>query len=266
MSIYYHAISMYFSVPRPNITKKLLYAEFINIYPDCSVSYRQFVRISSQITKKKTIKTGAAECRISDIPTVIADRIYFGIRHNNVYSIDEKPFIPKKFSVNSVIVPKNYNSQVYKAIHNLKNLSPIYLIMATTYKGITLYALSDLPFSTISFNGFLLKLSSVLPIHHERCFVLIDNASFHDIDENVKESLMEKNLSITHTAPSTCFFDPIEEVFSIINKQFLELYYKRIQETKKIVPLNKESFKELIILAIQNSNRNFISIFHHAVL
>lgn len=75
-------------------------------------------------------------------------------------------------------------------------------------------------------------------------FLLIDNASFHEIDEHIKENLKGRNITITRTPPIGCLFNPIEEFFSYF-------YYNLRENIKEILikadySLSQELFIELI--------------------
>lgn len=243
-----------------------MYEDFKKQNPNLQLSYEYFRLNMRKLTKKRTIKTGAADCRLDNIPSVLADRIFYKINYLNTYSVDEKPFNIRNLGINSAIVPKNFTGAIYKPVHNLKFIKPIYLIACITYKGIVFFALSNEPFTTISFNGFIEKLVGALPTHSQNSFLILDNAKFHQILPEIKDSMNQKNIFPSYTAPSTCFFDPIEEVFSIIQKRFTQLYHQKVIETGKYIPLNANSFKELVIEAVQSSNRDYTEIFRHAVL
>ncbi|OHS95448.1 hypothetical protein TRFO_38484 [Tritrichomonas foetus] len=186
-----------------------LYHDFHQEYPHVQISNEYFRKVMRKLTKRRTIQTGAADCRLSDIPSVLTDRIIHKICYRNCYSIDEKPFNIKKLHVNSAVVPNNYKGQIYNPIHKLKNLRPVYLIACNSFHSIVLLVLSNEPYNICSLNGLISALVDMFPSHSPNVFFLIDNAKFHQVDDENKELTSLKNISISYTAPSTCFFDPI---------------------------------------------------------
>lgn len=88
-------------------------------------------------------------------------------------------------------------------------------------------------------------------------FLLIDNASFHRVDESIKELMIEKRIAFTRARPMGYLFDPIEEFFANSYK----IQQKKIKNmvAKSEVLLEQETFIELI----HEFKANFPSIRHN---
>ena len=135
---------------------------------------------------------------------------------------------------------------------------PIYLIACVCVRGLVLFALSDEPFTTRAFNAFLLRVTEVLPRDGQRRFLLIDNATIHAIEDVVEEELAKRVIGVTHTPPSGCFFDPIEEFFAIVHQYFLRKY-EVAATTGNALVLNRARVRQLIISAVQEAGERDLS-------
>jgi hypothetical protein len=233
---------------------KVLWQEFIAKRGNRKISYEHFRRLSKMATKTKTIRTGAADCNCDDIPGIFVARAIFGITADNVLAIDEKPFVLRKLTPSKVMVLKEHTGKVYKPVFKSLNMKPFYLIACIRATGLVLFALSNDPYNTLSFNAFMTKLTELVYPDESR-FVLLDNASFHGLFEDTKLALGRQRLNITHTAPSTCFLDPIEEFFAIVQHRFIERLYKKIAQNGKLTPVSREGVKEMIVEAVHYGNR-----------
>jgi hypothetical protein len=112
-----------------------------------------------------------------------------------------------------------------------------------------MFALNNDPYVTMSFNAFTIKLAEVANPEQES-FALMDNASFHHLYEITKEALAAKKLNVTRTAPSTCFLDPIEEYFAIVQQLFQKKLYTKIVRNGKLVPVSRQQVKGMIIASV----------------
>lgn len=182
------------------------------------VSKVYFFEIFSNATRIQKIKTGGVYTRTNELIEVIVLRSFFGINMNNTIAIDEKPIIINNYKQNSVRVKKTnigkIPSSAVSSFKYLDNLSNLYLICAISCNCVVLYYLSYHPINTKIFNIFIHKVCSLIKTSEKRNFLLIDNASFHGINDFIKETMQEKKLSFTRTPPMGCFCNPIEEFFS----------------------------------------------------
>ena len=139
---------------------------------------------------------------------------------------------------------------VWKPLYRLLKGAPIYMVCAISVMGVLIYALSDKPFTITLFNSFLLRLIELIPSYGASRFMLIDNASFHAIDLHVRELMDEVMLGVTHTAPSTCALDPIEEFFGATQTRVARKYEAIASQMNQIVSLTRSQFKQLICEAV----------------
>jgi hypothetical protein len=98
---------------------------------------------------------------------------------------------------------------------------------------------------TPTFNAFMLNVIRAVPADGTERWFLMDNASFHALEDLVEKQMGEKHIGITHTAPSTCFLDPIEEFFSVVTSRFLNIYYQEVLKDGHLM-LTREKVKQLI--------------------
>jgi hypothetical protein len=108
----------------------------------------------------------------------------------------------------------------------------------------------DHPITTSLFNSFILRLLRVIPRDGARRYLLIDNASFHALDSEVQEEMETVRLGVTHTAPSTCAFDPIEEFFAQCSAYVVRKYGEMASRQGRIVAMTRGQFKDLICEAV----------------
>jgi hypothetical protein len=133
--------------------------------------------------------------------------------------------------------------------------------------GVIVYALSDKPFTIPLFNAFVLRLLRLIPKDGRRRFMLIDNASFHAIDYFVRQEMETVTLGVTHTAPSTCAFDPIEEFFAHAQQIATRKYEDRALTAGQIIGMTRVEFKELICESVDEAGaRDLSGIFARAGL
>ena len=183
---------------------------------NCSKSY--FYDKFAHLTKTQVIKTGGIYTKSKDIIDTIVQRSIYGVNMKNTFSIDEKPIIINNYRSKKVRVASTHSGKVpsnkiesFKAFDKLKN---IYLLCCITYNSVFSYYLSETPINTDIFNYFLFNLISNIQTKEYGQFLLIDNASFHGIDEVITEYMQVKKIGITRTPPLGCLFNPIEEFFS----------------------------------------------------
>jgi hypothetical protein len=210
--------------------------------------------------RDEDIRSGAADCEIEHIPSVITERVFYHIGAWNTIAIDEKPMNMKKFAPNSYrILKRSKHGPVYKPIFKMMKQSHFYLVGAITCHGLLLFAISDVPYNTDSFNQFLINVTRSIPPDGVQRWLLIDNALFHAIDPVVQEILCDMKIGVTHTAPSTCFFDPIEEFFGELHAVFLRRYEKYVLMTGRIVPLTREEIRQLIVQCVLDAGNHDMS-------
>ena len=255
--------------PRRAIPVLHLYAIFTE-ETNIKCSYQYFKKITDKITKVQSIKTGGFYTRLTDVANVITARAIMHVNASNTYCIDEKPFIPKKFSAKWLRVSKTFigkaTAKEVKCQNPLKDISPLYLICAINSKKVVLYSILDEPLNKATFNAFLWKLISYIPNKGKRQYILFDNASFHGIEDLVKEKLDVNGLAITRTPPLGCFMDPIEEFFGHVHQEFKFFLSRRVAEYDE--PISKTEFKMLIHTAVQcaNAECNFEVLYNRAGL
>ena len=162
------------------------------------VSECHFYRVFPKYSKAQVIKTGGVYTGSKELIDMIVDRSFYGVNMYNSFSIDEKPIIVNNYKSKKVRVALSHKGKIpsnqivsYKSLYKLKN---IYLICCISCNGIIQYHLSEVPINTQKFNAFIQKLCSILPKQNEGRFLLIDNASFHGIDESTIECMQKKNL------------------------------------------------------------------------
>jgi hypothetical protein len=172
-------------------------------------------------------------------------RAVYRITAYNTVSIDEKPFSPKKYAPTCVWQRRDQTGRIFKPLHKMLQQAPVYVIAAVDVRGLVRVALSDAPIKTETFNVFIHGVLEYIPCDGVERWILIDNASFHALDDATEEELGKKNVGVTHTAPSTCFLDPIEEFFGMVTASFLSLYHTEVMSSDRFV-VTREKVKELV--------------------
>lgn len=212
------------------------------------VSRSHFFNVFSNITLVQNIKTGGVYTRNQEFIDVIVQRSYYGVNIENTYAIDENSIIVNNFKQKSVITLKKHKRKIpSNQVHGFNYLDKIknaYLICCITCNCVVLYHISETPINTTKFNAFLRKLVSMINSPRGN-FLLIDNASFHGVDESIKELMMEISIP--------CIFDPTEEFFANFDK----ILHKKIKNmvVKSEVSLEQETFIELIHASIFNASK-----------
>lgn len=232
------------------------YSEFIN-ETGLDVSLTHFNNIFTNITRIQIIKTGGVYTRSAELIKTIVERAFFGVHMKNVIAIDEKPIIIKNYKQKTVRVSASFKGKMpsnkVKTFNFLEKLQYIYLICAITYDSVFLYHLSNEPINAIKFNAFLHHLCTKVKKGENGKFLLIDNASFHNIEECNKDIMKEKKIAITRTPPMGCIFDPIEEFFASFDfylKKNLKKYIKQAS-----TPLEQEAFTSIIHRSINDASK-----------
>lgn len=219
-----------------------------------NVSKTHFYNIFSNITRIQKIKTGGVYSRSEELVDTIVQRSFFGVNMLNTIAIDEKPIIIKNYKTTSVRTNINHKGKIpsnkVQAFKHLDRLSNLYIICAITYKGVLLYHISETPINTLKFNCFLKRLTTKIN-NENNCFLLVDNASFHSIDEEIKRVLGIHNLSITRTPPMGCLFNPIEEFFACFDNKLRHKINTFLKKTTE--PLSQDIFLEMIHESIEKT-------------
>lgn len=170
------------------------------------VSRSYFFEIFSQYTKVQVVKTGGVYTKNNDIVETIVKRSFYGVNMKNTYSIDEKPIIVNNYKSKKVRVTSNHRgkvpSNIVSAYNMMDKLSNLYLLCCISYEGIILYHLSENPIDTAKFNAFMHKLLYSIPKNDFGQFLLIDNATFHSLDEFIKQE-MKKKKACCNSNPAT---------------------------------------------------------------
>ena len=165
--------------------------------------------------------------------------------------MDEKEFNLKNYAPNSCWVAKDAGVRaLYKPLHKMLKQSPVYMISAIAAAGLVLFALSDVPFETSSFNEFTQQVVRRLPRDGMRRWLRIDNAKFHSILPETARMLGERRVGISNTAPSSCFMNPIEEHFSQVAARFHGTYARAVAARDRYV-VPREEVKEMLVEAAQ---------------
>ena len=221
---------------------------------DCSYNY--FAKIFGENTKVQVIKTGGVYCSHEDLVNVVVARAYHNVSINNTYAIDEKPLIPHKFTNTHVRVNKDHTGKASaKRVHGfdcLKSCKPVYIICCISSNCVVGYTLLNEPCDTITYNAFLVRLVARIKKREDSLqYLLMDNASFHEILDETKDIIFSKNLAITRTPPLGCFCDPIEEFFGAVNASMTNLIKNYAQDVKE--RMSQQIYVELIHQAISEA-------------
>lgn len=255
--------------PQRSIPIIHLYAMFKE-QTNVKCSYQYFKKITDKFTKVQSIKTGGYFTRNIDIANVIAGRACNYVNAQNTICLDEKPFIPKKFSAKWLRVCRTFTGKAtankVKCTNPLKDLSALYLICAISSKKVVLYSVLEEPVNKETFNAFLWALVNHIPYEGKRKYILFDNASFHGLEDIMKDKLDVNGLAITRTPPLGCFMDPIEEFFGQVHQEFKNFLSNRIAKYDE--PVSKTEYKMFVHAAVQtaNANCNFKILYNRAGL
>lgn len=98
----------------------------------------------------------------------------------------------------------------------LENIRNVYLLCAISYNSVFLFLISEEPINSITFNAFLHKFCSRINEDNEYGFFLIENASFHSIDDIIIEKMKAKKVSITRTPPIECLKIPLKNSLLVL--------------------------------------------------
>lgn len=249
--------SWYSDSPKRAVTIKVLHENFKK-ETHLNISYNYFLEQTKNVSKIRSIKTGGYFVKFSDYLDMTIARSFNNINSQNTISIDEKPFVPKKFNNKSVRVHHSFRGKSTAKIFNCPNpfinLKPHYLLCAISIQKVVLFCINDQPFTSKSFNDFIWKLSLQFPQNNKNLFFLFDNASFHHIEEIIINHLNSNKIFITNTAPLGCFTDPIEEFFSIVDSYFRKLLSKRILSFDRA--LTNDEFVNLIKKSVRFASLN----------
>jgi hypothetical protein len=253
MSVVARAVKRFLETPRPGI-KRIDLQQWFESETGIDIDYSYFRVLVKKFGRKRTVRTGMVDCRLGDLPEVFIERAMWGICAENVIAVDEKPWLLRKVAPSSYWVGQGVaTSELYKPLHKLLNASPIYMICAVAKGGVVIYALSDKPYTIPLFNQFLLRLALAMPADGFYRWVLMDNASFHAIDEETLEAMGEVSLGVTHTAPSTCALDPIEEFFGHCTHMLARKYARAVMETGRFVPIDGAGLRMLIVETVDEA-------------
>ena len=257
-------VNKFFATPRPNVRLTILHRLFQR-ERKCECAYSTFVRLSKRVTKVQTIRTGAAEIKLSKMAETIAHRVTHNINMYNTIAIDEKPFVPKSFLVRSARVAKSSKGPLYESMLYGLKMDPVYLIAAVNKNGLICYQINRKPINTEAFESFILHVSFVA--HScEKQNLLFDNATFHEVHDYVRTALQDNNFEITKTPPSGCFCDPIEEFFAIVDDEFKDALYEAVVATGSYNPLTHGQLVDLVENCVLDANRQLTGQFRRALL
>lgn len=242
----------YLLSPKKSVPIKELWELFIK-ETKLEVSYNYFLKTTNKITKVQSIKTGGYYARFTDFIQMTVNRSFNFVRFDNTISIDEKPFVPKKFFNKNLRVHASFRgkatAQFLQSTNPLKNLIPYYLLCAISCEKVVLFHINDNPINSQIFNSFIEKVSQEFPQNQRDIYFLFDNATFHNVDKKIEEDLNNNKIYITKTIKLGCFTNPIEEFFSLVQYYFLKILYKRI------IYLDTDINKEEYLLFIKKSVR-----------
>jgi hypothetical protein len=236
--------------PKKGVRQGLLRSQFESEM-NVKISREYFRRLIRRYGRKRTIRTGGADFDARNFPRVIAERALLGVVAWNSIAVDEKPFVVKKYARNSYWIAKDSQlGAIYRPLYRLlKQAGPIYLISAICVRGLVCFSLSDAPIHTDYFNDFLEGALAFVPQDGLQRFFVIDNASFHGIKRRTARLLGQAHVGISHTAPSSCFLNPIEEHFAQMEAKFQELYDVAVlQYDQYVVP--RDRVRKIIIKAV----------------
>jgi hypothetical protein len=113
--------------------------------------------------------------------------------------------------------------------------NPTYLILAVSLREIVSRQLSDFSFDHVDFDrmGFVNTLVRTLPDQEQQAWLLWDNARCHGLAEETVAMTVEKNFDVTHTAPRTCFPDPVEEALSCLQTKLVQVMEDKMVRTNQ---------------------------------
>lgn len=256
--------------PRRAVPIKVLWRQYEQEEGE-KISYDYFLKLTKRYTKVQKIKTGGYYVNFKHFAFMTVSRSLNHVGMMNTISIDEKPFIPKKYAVKELRVDMSFHgkgtAKFFNAPDPLKNIKPHYLLCAISCQKVLLYHISDSPINSSTFNTFLWSLSGQFSTENpSKCFFLYDNASFHSTCPVTEKHLKDRNIFITHTATLCCFSNPIEEFFSLVHNYFIHLLSLRMLNNDS--NLSNEEYVELIKYAINIANEkcNYQMIFCRAGL
>lgn len=247
---------------------KEAYQEFMKT-SQLQPSYSQFQRVCKKETNIQNIKTGGVYAVTSEVISCLYCRSKYGINRFNTIAIDEKPFNFKKYAKVKVrkwkkvrgLIPANQvkNTQCKTTIN------PIYALCAISINGIESLHLESQPYNITSFNEFLNDLEKKINFESENHFIIIDNASFHQIDEDIERRFMKKGYYFIRNPPRACFLNPIEEFFGDTHQKLKSLIRERNLIDQK---MTNDSFKMSIIDAFTNAaaSCNFEKLYKNSLL
>jgi hypothetical protein len=214
------------------------------------VSYSYFCRCVDRLTAQKTVRTGAADMDLRNLPEVVMERAFYGISWHNTWVIDEKPFVLRKSAPHSYYIAKDAPlGPLYRPLYKMLKGGPVYLIAVVCVRGLVCYHLSDSPFNSRSFSAFCKRMVEYVPRDGKRRWLLMDNASFHNLDEFTWQDFVEAKVGVTHTPPSGCFMSPIEEWFGMVSARFTKMYHAAVISEHKYV-LTRSKVVELVHAAV----------------
>jgi hypothetical protein len=117
---------------------------------------------------------------------------------------------------------------MYRPLYKMLKGGPIYLIAVVSGRGLVCYHLRDSAFCKDSFTAFCKRIAESVPRDAKGRWLLLDNASFHALDEFTWEDFVQAKVGLTFAAPSGCFTSPIEEWFGMVAARFTNLYHAAV--------------------------------------
>ena len=198
-------------------SRKVQYAQYVASYGYVSEKY--FLKIAKKSSKTVSLKTGGANLRMNDVFDCLTDRAIYGLNTENTISIDEKVFVPKKYSTTTSTVGIEHVGFVPAYSVQLGDKQYFTLQMAITSNEILYYNMIESSATSETFNQFICKVVDCIPDDGNRRFIILDNGKFHKTSSITDQLLRDKHLALCFNPPLACFLNPIEEVFSFVSSQ-----------------------------------------------
>jgi transposase/DNA-binding transcriptional regulator YhcF (GntR family) len=175
-----------------------------NVLKRCNISRRRFQKIGT-VCCDKTSETFLEREKAFT-------RLFSSLNDNEIVCIDESGFS----NIGNPIYGYFQKGKQPIAYHN-KSRVKRNLVMAISSEDIIDFRISPKPYNSLYFYDFISSLISKLPKTVK--YLLMDNVSFHR-SKVLKELLEGNNLQILFIPPYSPQYNPIEEVFSDLKRQF----------------------------------------------
>lgn len=210
------------------------------------ISKRYFNGLARKYSKTVSLKTGGVNAKTSKIVECIIERTNKGVNYSNTLSYDEKVFAPRNYVPSSVTVGITHTGPVPSNFIKFQHTEFFTLQMIITSDAILFWRIIKGSVNKELFNKFFIKIISLIPNDFKTRFIVLDNASFHQIEEKTHQLYAEKNIEFLFNPPLCCFLNPIEEVFSWISAKVNEriewkiLANRNIENQKSLIDIVKD--------------------------